>query len=430
MINQNYIAVICFNQEIGRISMDHTLTKSYFQYNENFLNQTSPLNLFPATGIIRKTNQVQVFSQFSGSTFRGLPPMFADSLPDDFGNTMFNQFLQTKNLSLGELSPLQQLSYVSNRGMGALEYLPAVDLSGKNEIAIAIDEIVSLLNHILTDKKDAAFAEMNHENLLNVFKIGSSAGGVRPKIIISEHKESGLIYTGDVFTSDAYRHYIVKLDLEQDAAQLKQDYFPREKVEFAYYLTAKELGIEMMASKLIDDRHFATLRFDRVGGKKKHILTATGLTGWDFKNRAVSSYENLFDLAIFLSIPRKEINQLFKRMVFNLVFANTDDHLKNHAFALHENTNTWHLTPAYDLTFAINPFLNYSRVTRAMSINGKREEFALNDLIQLADKHTILDAKTIIKEVLSGIEIWEKNCTALGLSDDLIRKMKGNFQLL
>lgn len=185
--------------------MDHTLTKSYFQYNENFLNQTDPLNLFPATGVIRKTNQVQVFSQFSGSTFRGLPPMFADSLPDDFGNTMFNQFLQAKNLSLGELSPLQLLSYVSNRGMGALEYLPAVDLSGKNEIAI--DEIVSLLNHILTDKKDAAFAEMNHENLLNVFKIGSSAGGVRPKIIISEHKESGLIYTGDVFTSDEYRHY-------------------------------------------------------------------------------------------------------------------------------------------------------------------------------------------------------------------------------
>lgn len=428
MINQNYIAVICFNQEIGRISMDHTFTKSYFQYNENFLNQTDPLNLFPATGVIRKTNQVQVFSQFSGSTFRGLPPMFADSLPDDFGNTMFNQFLQTKNLSLGELSPLQQLSYVSNRGMGALEYLPAVDLSGKNEIAI--DEIASLLNHILTDKKDAAFAEMNHENLLNVFKIGSSAGGVRPKIIISEHKENGLIYTGDVFTSDAYRHYIVKLDLESEAAHLKPDYFPREKVEFAYYLTAKELGIEMMESKLIDDRHFATLRFDRVAGKKKHILTATGLTGWDYKNRAVSSYENLFDLAIFLSIPRKEINQLFKRMVFNLVFANTDDHLKNHSFALDENTNTWHLTPAYDLTYAVNPFLNYSRITRAMSINGKREEIALNDLIQLADKHTILDAKTIINEVLSGIEIWEKNCTALGLSDDLIRKMKGHFQLL
>jgi serine/threonine-protein kinase HipA len=428
MINHDYIAVICFNQEIGRISMDHTFTKSYFQYNENFLNQTNPLNLFPETGVIRKTNQVQVFSQFSGSTFRGLPPMFADSLPDDFGNTMFNQFLQTKNLSLGELSPLQLLSYVSNRGMGALEYLPAVDLSGKNEIAI--DEIVSLLNHILTDKKDAAFAEMNHENLLNVFKIGSSAGGVRPKIIISEHKESGLIYTGDVFTSDAYRHYIVKLDLESEAAHLKPNYYPREKVEFAYYLTAKELGIEMMASKLIDDRHFATLRFDRVGGKKKHILTATGLTGWDYKNRAVSSYENLFDLALFLTIPRKEINQLFKRMVFNLVFANTDDHLKNHAFALDENTNTWHLTPAYDLTFAINPFLNYSRITRAMSINGKREEIAMNDLMQLANKHTILDAKTIIKDVLSGIEIWEKNCTALGLPDALTRKMKSHFQLL
>lgn len=425
MINQNYIAVICFNQEIGRISMDHTFTKSYFQYNENFLNQTDPLNLFPATGVIRKTNQVQVFSQFSGSTFRGLPPMFADSLPDDFGNTMFNQFLQTKNLSLGELSPLQQLSYVSNRGMGALEYLPAVDLSGKNEIAI--DEIVSLLNHILTDKKDAAFAEMNHENLLNVFKIGSSAGGVRPKIIISEHKESGLIYTGDVFTSDAYRHYIVKLDLESEAAHLKPDYFPREKVEFAYYLTAKELGIEMMESKLIDDRHFATLRFDRVGGKKKHILTATGLTGWDYKNRAVSSYENLFDLAIFLTIPRKEINQLFKRMVFNLVFANTDDHLKNHSFALDENTNTWHLAPAYDLTFAINPFLNYSRVTRAMSVNGKRENINLKDIMKIAETYQINDTKIIIDQIKNAVHLFEEQCIELNVNNQVIKKMKAYF---
>jgi serine/threonine-protein kinase HipA len=425
MLNKNYISVICFGQEIGRLSMDDIFKKSYFQYNEIFLSDPKALNLFPETGILKKTNQVQVFSTYEGATFRGLPPMFADSLPDDFGNLMFNQFLKSKNTSLGALSPLEQLTYVANRGMGALEYQPAIDLKGKSEINLT--EIIEILNQIIFEKREQSFTKMDNENLLNIFKIGTSAGGVRPKVILSEEKSSGKIYAGDLYTSDKFKHYIVKLDLEEREKSNQNHYFPREKVEYAYYLTAKSIGIKMMDSKLIDDRHFATQRFDRVGGKKKHILTASGLTGWDYKNPQDSSYENLFNLAVFLGIPKIELAELFLRMVFNIIFANTDDHLKNHSFILDEKSNSWHLAPAYDLTFAINPFLNYSRVTRAMSVNGKRENINLKDIMKIGETYQINETKIIIDQIKNAVHLFEEQCIELNVNNQVINKMKAYF---
>jgi len=425
MLKNNYISIICFGQEIGRLSMDAELKKSYFQYNKEFIDDTNALNLFPETGILKKNKFVQVFTQFEGSTFRGLPPMFADSLPDDFGNLMFNQFLQSKNSSLSALSPLEQLTYIANRGMGALEYKPAFDLKGKSEINL--NDIIEILNHILHEKSNNPYPKLDDQNLLNIFKIGSSAGGVRPKVILSQDKISGKIYAGDIHTSEDFKHYIVKLDLEGKASANKTHVYSREKMEYAYYLTAKSVGINMMPSELIDDRHFATLRFDRIDGKKKHVLTTSGLTGWDYKKPVESSYENLFNLAVFLGIPKIELAELFRRMVFNIVFANTDDHLKNHSFVLNDQSNSWHLAPAYDLTFAINPFMHYTRITRAMSVNGKRENITKKDLIKIAETYQISDAKRTIDEITSAVSIWEKHCETIHIEKFVVDKIKEHF---
>jgi serine/threonine-protein kinase HipA len=185
----------------------------------------------------------------------------------------------------------------------------------------------------------------------------------------------------------------------------------------------------MMPSKLIDDKHFATLRFDRQNGQKQHILTASGMTGWDFKNPDVSNYENLFELATFLKVSDKDLDELFTRMIFNLVFCNTDDHLKNHSFIYDQKNNQWVLSPAYDITYSLNPFLNYKRISRALSINHKRLDIELADILQIANKYTIKNPKGIIENIQNGIESWKQNADKLGISERVIGSIVKDFRV-
>ena len=256
---------------------------------------------------------------------------------------------------------------------------------------------------------------------MNIFKIGTSAGGARPKILISEHRKTGQIIPGDLVYSDEYDHYLVKLSVDENLN------FNQEIIEYAYYLTAQHLGIRMMPSKLIDNQHFATLRFDRQNGTKQHILTATGLTGWDFKNPEMSSYENLFELALFLKIPHREIEELYRRMVFNVIFCNIDDHLKNHSFIYDAEKDTWHLAPAYDLTYALNPLLDYKKTSRALSINQKRVDIGVADLLKIADLFTIKNAKNVIAEIQNGVGFWRENALVLGVERFIVDRMQQRF---
>jgi len=273
--------------------------------------------------------------------------MIADSLPDVFGNIIFKKWMESGSKEFNQISVIEQLAYVADRGMGALEYRPSKELPQSSSIDLT--EIITVLKEVLQAKDEQHESRLNHEALLNIFKIGSSAGGARPKILISEHKTSGEIIPGDLNHSSEYNHYLIKLHLDDELG------YSREVVEYCYYLTANHLGITMMPSKLIEQKHFATLRFDRQNGQKKHILTATGLTGWDYQSPKDSSYENLFELALFLKVPHRDIEELFKRMVFNVVFFNSDDHLKNHSFIYDEEQDKWNISPAYDITYSLNP---------------------------------------------------------------------------
>ncbi len=416
------LEVHCLGQEIGKLGWDEHDQKSYFQFKKEFLAENPMRQLIPATGIIRQTEQVQIFRKFNQDTFRGLPPMFADSLPDSFGNLVFNTWLETKKKEGHKITVLEQLAYVGRRGMGALEYHPARDIQGP--ATIDITEISRVLQQVLSIKKSSSMPDFSSESLLNIFKIGTSAGGVRPKILIAENKNTGAIVPGDSVISEEYNHYLVKLSLEENEP------YSREHVEYTYYLTAVEAGIDMMESKLIDHKHFATKRFDRQHGKKQHALTATGLTGWDFKDPVPSSYENLFKLSLFLKIPHSEIEQLFLRMIFNVIFCNVDDHLKNHSFIYHPEEDQWHLAPAYDLTYAINPLLNHTRVSRALSVNGLRSGIKLKDVLKLADTFSIKNPKGIIEKVQLQKSRWIERAESVELPPRIIDSIAGDIEPL
>jgi serine/threonine-protein kinase HipA len=420
MAKNTLIDLFCFDQEIGRIGYDENSKKSFFQYNPAFLKSGAYTNLFPT--IFKRTETTQVFSEYNSDSFKGLPPMIADSLPDIFGNIVFEAWLESSHEDFKKISVIEQLAYVANRGMGALEYRPGFKTS--KDATIDIDEIVEVLKLVLENKQNTTEARLDGKALLNVFKIGTSAGGARPKIVVSENKETGAIIPGDLEYSDKFNHYLVKLNMGDEEG------YNREVVEYCYYLTATGTGITMMPSKLIEDKHFATLRFDRQNGMKKHVLTASGLSGWDYKDPANSSYENLFELASYLKIPYRQLDELFRRMVFNIVFGNTDDHLKNHSFIYDENEDKWDLAPAYDLTYALNPFIKFMRVSRVLAVNNKRAEITVPDILTIAEKYTIKNPKGIIDEVQEAKALWLKNAQELNIPDRVVKAISKEFLTL
>lgn len=416
MARDKIIDVIAFGQEIGKLGYDKDQGKSLFQYNPKFLASGQYLKLLPF--IFKRTKPAQVFTEYQQDTFQGLPPMIADSLPDTFGNIIFQEWLTARGIK--KVTPLEQLAYVADRGMGALEYKPVKELP--NTSTINIEEVVSILAKVLKLKDNTSGASLDELSLLIVFKIGTSAGGASPKILISEHKESGAIIAGDKETSEDYNHYLVKLHLDDS------DGYNKEKVEYAYYLLAQEAGIDMMPSKLIDNKHFATLRYDRQHGEKQQVLTVTGLTGWDFKSQPEnSSYENVFKVALGLEVPHKDVQQLFKRLVFNLVFRNVDDHLKNHSFIYNKETDSWNLSPAYDLTYALNPLFTFKTTSRALSVNGKRTQITLKDVLAVAEEFAIKNPKGIVEEVLRLIPKWINVAEELGIPEKIVEKINGDL---
>jgi serine/threonine-protein kinase HipA len=418
MAKNKIIDVILFGQEIGKVGYDIDKQASYFQYNPAYLESNQYSNIFPY--ILKRIKSVQVFTQFEGETFRGLPPMIADSLPDMFGNIIFKEWFEAKNKALRKITPLEQLTYVAKRGMGAIEYQPSAKIPKTS--TIHIEEIVEVLKKVLDVKNDTTAEALNDAALLNIFKIGTSAGGARPKILISEHKETGKIIPGDLEYSDAYNHYLVKLSMNEEWG------YNKEKVEYAYYLMAQEAGINMMPSKLIDNKHFATLRYDRQNGEKHHVLTVSGLTGWDFKKPENSTYENVFRLALDLKVPHKDIIELFRRMVFNVIYYNIDDHLKNHSFKYEKKKNTWSLSPAYDITYPLNINANYTNISRALAINTKRADINLEDVLTIAEAYVIKNPKGIISDVQKAMQSWDAKTSQLDIPKKVASSIKREFK--
>ncbi|MDM1501892.1 type II toxin-antitoxin system HipA family toxin [Myroides marinus] len=419
MAKNQIISVYYQSIEVGKLGYDEDKRKASFQYNPKFVDDSFK-NLFPF--LIRKTKNVQLFDQYSGETFRGLPPVIADSLPDMFGNIVFKEWLEANNKEMSSISPLEQLTYVGCRGMGALEYMPVKEVG--NVTTIDIQEITDVVKKVMDLKTSISEKGLSDSALLNIFKIGTSAGGARPKILVAEHKITGELIPGDKVVSEEYHHYLIKLDIDEKA------HYSKQKIEYVYYQIATNIGIEMMPCKLVDDKHFATHRFDRQKGEKQHVLTASGMTGWDFTKPDNSSYNNLFKLALALKLPHKDIQMLFKRMVFNIVFANIDDHLKNFSFIYNNLEDRWNLAPAYDLTYPLDALLNYTRVSRAMSVNGKRTDITREDLMLIAEEFSIKEADKTIEQVNNATALFSLYSAKLQIPNKVIDVINKAFIIL
>ncbi|MDM1368307.1 type II toxin-antitoxin system HipA family toxin [Myroides marinus] len=419
MAKNQIISVYYQSIEVGKLGYDEDKRKASFQYNPKFVDDSFK-NLFPF--LIRKTKNVQLFDQYSGETFRGLPPVIADSLPDMFGNIVFKEWFEANNKEMSSISSLEQLTYVGCRGMGALEYMPVKEVG--NVTTIDIQEITDVVKKVMDLKTSISEKGLSDSALLNIFKIGTSAGGARPKILVAEHKITGELIPGDRVVSEEYHHYLIKLDIDEKA------HYSKQKIEYIYYQIATNIGIEMMPSKLVDDKHFATHRFDRQKGEKQHVLTASGMTGWDFTKPDNSSYNNLFKLALALKLPHKDIQMLFKRMVFNIVFANIDDHLKNFSFIYNNPEDRWNLAPAYDLTYPLDALLNYTRVSRAMSVNGKRADITREDLMLIAEEFSIKEADKTIEQVNNATALFSLYSAKLQIPNKVIDVINKAFIIL
>ena len=312
------------------------------------------------------------------------------------------------------MTPLKQLSYVGNRGMGALEYYPATNAISMEQMQL--HSITGILGAIMSGQNERLRQGMEYEDMLRVFRVGTSAGGARPKVLLARG-EDGKLYGGDSIPLGIYDYLLIKLDLDESA------YKPL-RTEMAYHELALAAGIDMMPCEMIDEKHFATHRFDRVKGCRVHCFTATGLSGWDFKGDPVhSSYENLFELCVKLHVPLSDMSRLFRRMVFNVLMGNLDDHFKNHSFVFDKFRLTWGLSPAYDLTYAMNPRLAVSKVSRALSINGKRENITWKGMLVLAKRYmvkrptehldAVLQARDMLEEKCAEYKVEEKDVTAI-----------------
>jgi len=374
--NGKFAGVCDFNPENG---------KTFFQYSPDFLK--SGIELSPL--LLPLENRIFEFD--------GLVPMIADSLPDDFGNKMFLQWLLKNNISQNTLNPLEKLCYIGKRGMGALEYEPAFEQNSLNEI-INISELLQVANEIYFHKENEAVPLNDyHQTLSTLLRIGTSVGGARAKALIAINEKTQEIKAGDILQGEDFEYYIIKFDGLKNGKEIEPCGYGI--LEYIYHKMAIDSGIEMSDCRLLEENgrsHFLTKRFDRKNGKKIHIQTLCAMAGIDFRQPNLIGYEDIFKILNLLNMDYSEKEQLFRRMAFNVLSFNHDDHTKNFSF-MYQN-GKWKLAPAYDLIFAYNPD-NFWLKNHNISVNGKSNYITREDILVVGEKFGIKKCENIFDNV-------------------------------
>jgi serine/threonine-protein kinase HipA len=354
--------------------------------------------------------------QYNPQTFRGLPPMIADSLPDDFGNKMLVQWLVKNNISQNNLNAIEKLCYVGKRGMGALEYEPVFEQKSANS-DINIAELLDVANAIYFQKENETLPLNDyHQSLSTLLRIGSSVGGARAKALIAINENTQEIKAGDIMQEGDFKYYLIKFDGLKNGKEIEPSGYGI--LEYIYHKMAIDSGIEMTNCKLLAENgrsHFLTERFDRKDGKKIHIQTLCAMAGVDFRQPNLVDYNDIFSLLNLLQMDYQTKEQLFRRMVFNVLAFNRDDHTKNFSFMYEKDE--WKLTPAYDLTFAYNPN-SYWLKNHNININGKNNGLSQDDLLAVAEKHGVKSSTKIYLEIKSVISLFSDYAAKYGLSND------------
>lgn len=342
-------------------------------------------------------------------TFKGLPGILADALPDTYGNQMINLWLAQQGRPQDSMNPVEMLCFIGTRGMGALEFEPAVLKENKRTFSIEMDSLVTTAQKML-DQREAFITNLHKDEeqaVLEILKIGTSAGGARPKALIAWNEKTGEVKSGQTKAPKGFEHWLIKLDGVSDV-QLgsSQGY---GKVEMAYYTMAKACGIDMMPSRLLEENgrsHFMTKRFDREGSETKHhVQTFCAMKHFDYNLIRSFSYEQLFQCMRELKLTYADAEQMFRRMVFNVIARNCDDHTKNFSFLLRQG-GTWELAPAYDLCHAYRPGSEWVS-QQALSINGKRKNIEKADLLAVGESIRCKKAAEIVDEIKNTVHQWK-----------------------
>ena len=425
--------VSLWGRKIGAVALGEGGEIASFEYDPLFAGsgiEVSPLRM-------PLSNRVYSFPELPYKTFYGLPGLLADSLPDRFGNALIDTWLATQGRSPDSFNAIERLCYVGRRGMGALEFSPVAGPKARKARNVQIDKLVELASDILNQRTrlSVSFLEKHKQKALtDILHIGTSAGGARAKAIIAWNPETKEVRSGQVNAGEGFEYWLLKFDgVQGNRDKELEDPKDYGAIEYACYLMARDCGIEMSECRLLEEngrRHFMTRRFDRtVKGGKIHMQSLGALAHYDFNLAGAYSYEQALTTIRQLGLPRNAIEQQFRRMVFNIVIRNQDDHVKNIAFLM-DRSGQWSLSPAFDVTYSFNPSGAWT-AKHQMTMNGKRENFTLEDFKRCANVALLKrgQEKLIIDEVLTVVSNWRTYASQAGIGGQTSEGIFRTFRL-
>jgi serine/threonine-protein kinase HipA len=383
-----------------------------------------------------EASRIYRFPALSEASFSGLPGMLADSLPDRYGNALIDAWLATRGRAPGGFDAVERLCYVGRRGMGALEFEPARGPKAATDHVLDVEALAELAAEVVANRADLAVSLRRpgrRDVLREILRVGTSAGGARPKALIAFDPESGEARSGQLELRPGFEHWILKFDGVGESSRELGSSRGYGAIELAYSWMAKRAGIEMTECRLLEEggrRHFMTRRFDRTGdGDKLHMQSLAALTHLDYNQPGANSYEQAFQAIRRLGLPHEAAEQQFRRMVFNVVARNQDDHVKNIAFLM-DREGRWSLSPAFDIVYAHNPDGRWT-AQHQMSINGKRDRIAVDDLRRVAEVASLKRgrAEAILAEVVDAVRAWPELAARAGVDDERIAEIERAYQL-
>jgi serine/threonine-protein kinase HipA len=401
---------------VGAVMWDEVTEVSNFEFDVSFVKTTldlSPIRM--PLEELQKGNRIFSFPGLSKQSYHGLPGLLADSLPDKFGNELIDAWLARQGRTPESMNPVERLCYIGKRGMGALEFEPSTTGPGDTSTTVEIDELVKLAKQAIDGKKNLATGMNQKDGLMDIIRVGTSAGGARAKAVIAYNDKTKEVRSGQLNVPRGFAHWLIKLDgVTNDKLGDPKGY---GRIEYAYYKMALACGIEMMESKLMEEHgrtHFMARRFDRPHGNEKlHMQTLCGLAHYDYNQSTTYSYEQAFQVMRDLRLEHNDAEQLYRRMIFNVIARNHDDHTKNISFLMNKNGN-WKLAPAYDVTYAFDP-TNMWLAQHQLSINGKRKDITQKDILAIAKEISVKKGKAIINEVADIIRKWPEFAMEAGI---------------
>ena len=422
-----------WGRTIGAVNLEAGGRIAAFQYDPEFAQ--SGIEVSPIT--LPLSNRVYVFPELSERSFHGLPGLLADSLPDRFGNALIAAWLARQGRTPQSFNAVERLCYTGARGMGALEFVPAIGPKPQRARKIDIDALVELASEVLSHRQNlkTTFASEKRKNALtDILRVGTSAGGARAKAVIAWNRQTNEVRSGQIEAGQGFDYWLLKFDgVTGNQDKELEDPKGYGAIEYAYYLMAREAGVTMSECRLLEEggrRHFMTRRFDRLdGGQKLHMQTLGALAHFDFNQAGAYSYEQALLIIRQLNLPMAAVEQQFRRMTFNIIARNQDDHVKNIAFLM-DKAGQWSLAPAFDVIYSHNPVGDWT-ATHQMTMNGKRDGFTLADFRACA-KNALMKrgrAEAIIEEVHTAVSKWPDYAAQAQVADTWRQQIQMDLRL-